>query len=139
MKRVIRLTEQDLAKVIRRVLKEQEMGNPLDTIFGTVIDTFSKPAFEMAVKACQSMIPTMNKAKIALDPVLKQIIDSITSNIITEQILKLILSLTKPEHICTVMNAFKEEYGENTYSKLKQLFKDNNLDFNDFANKIPMS
>lgn len=139
MKRIVRLSEQELVTVIKRVLQEQSIENPFDSVIGSVIDTFSKPAFEVAVTACQSMIPAMELAKIKLEPSIKTIIDSITKDIITEQILKLILSLTKPEHICTIISTFKEKYGENTYTKLSQIFKENNLNFGDLVKKIPMS
>lgn len=123
MKKVIRLTESELTSIIRRVIKEQANENPFDSFFGTMVNTFSKPAFDAAIAGCSAMVPVMNQAKTIADPTLKKIIDAMTNNVIDETILELILSLTKPEHICTVITKMKEKYGENTYSQIKTLFE----------------
>lgn len=123
MGKIVRLTETDLVKIVKRVIQEQANENPFENLFGTMVNAFSKPAFEAAIAGCNAMVPAMNQAKTIADPTLKKIIGAITNNVIDETILELILSLTKPEQICAVMSSFKQKYGDNTYEELKKLFE----------------
>jgi len=62
MKRIIRLTESDLTRIVRRVLKESE--NPFDGCFDNVPDGFTVPPICIGAKpdiyACKKKLVGLN-------------------------------------------------------------------------------
>jgi hypothetical protein len=63
MKRIIRITESDLTRIVRRVLKENE--NPFDSCFDNVPDGFTVPPICFGPKAD---INTCKKKLVGLNP-----------------------------------------------------------------------
>lgn len=139
MKKIIRLTESDLTRIVKRVIKEQ--SNPMGDLFkmGTEIlkkggEQFGRIAFNTTLQACKSMPDVTGPLAKQVEDVLNQILQTQSEQGNIPNIKIEGLENLSPQALCTLLNQLDEETNEDIYNLLIEVLGN---EFGKIFGKIP--